>query len=180
MVCTTGMGRRIKFSNSNDKFSTQKDQTFPRPPVIRLCPVIKKLDMKKYSNQKKMSLEKDSAFTVSQDNLEIRYDGHQNVSSFYVPLDTSHEKLDNNDSEGEEIPIKVSSAQEREARRLGRLKQLEKMRAFEAAFSRQSRYQKRTNNVRPVKGSLKKVKWKKEDLFVYHFYHKSEPSSDVD
>ena len=173
---TTGMGRKVKSCNSNEEFSAQKDHIIPKPPVTTLCPVIKKVDIKKYSIQKKKSFENNPACKMSQDNTEITYDANQNVPCLYLSLDTSHENVNITDSDSEEIPIKVSSAQEREARRLARLKQLEKMRAFEAAFSRQSRYQKRTNSMRLVKGSIKKVKWKREDLFVYHFYHnESEP-----
>jgi len=69
----------------------------------------------------------------------------------------------------DEVPIKVSSPQEKELRRIARLKQLERMKAIEAASSRQQRYNKRVNSVNPTKVSLKKVKWKK-DLSVYHIY----------
>ena len=147
------------------------------PAVTRLlCPVIKKLDIKKYCIQKTVPLEKNTPCTASQDKLKIKYD-NQNV---YISL-ASQKNVDVHDSDSKEILIKVSSAQEREARRLARLKQLEKMRAFEVAFSRQNRYQKRINNMKSVKLSIRKVKWKKEDLFVYHFYHnESQPSSNTD
>ena len=149
-----------------------------RPPVIELRPVIKKLDTK-HSIQK-VSIKKNiSACTVSQCK-EIKYDPSQHVSSVYLSPDTSHDDVEINDSDSEEIPIKVSSPQEREARRLARVKQLEKMKALEAAFFRQNRYQKRASNVKSVKESPKKVKWKKEGLLIYHFYDGSEPSSDTD
>ena len=178
VLCTAGMGRKIK-SCSYEKFSEQKDHKITRPPVIELGPVIKKLGTK-HSIQKKVSLKKNiSACTVSQ-LKEIKYDASQHVPSVYLSLDTSHDNVNINDSDSEEIPIKVSSPQERETRRLARVKQLEKMKAFEAAFSRQNRYQKRANNVKSVKKSPKKVKWKKEGLCIYHFYNGSEPSSDTD
>ena len=164
------MGRKLGPYNSTGESSAQKNHS--RPAVTKLLsPVI---NIKKCCIQKTIPFEKN---IVSQDNLEIKYDANQNI---YISL-ASQENVDFHDSDSEEIPIKVSSAQEREARRLARLKQLEKMRAFEAAFSRQNRYQKRINNMKSVKLSIKKVKWKKEDLFVYHFYrNESEPSSDID
>lgn len=74
--------------------------------------------------------------------------------------------MDVHDSDSEEIPIKDSSAQEREARRLARLTQLDKMRAFELAFSRQNRYQKQINNMKSVKVSIRKVKWKRRTYLI--------------
>lgn len=180
MLCTAGMGRKRKSCSNNEKLSAQKDYIIPRPPTVKLCPVIQKLDTKKYSIQKKVFLKNISACTASR-GKEIKHNANQQVPSVYISLDTSYNDVDiNSGSDSEEIPIKVSSAQEREARRLARLKQLEKMKAFEVAFSRQSRYQKRTKNLESVKKSFKKVKWKKEDLFIYHFYNESEPSSDID
>ena len=154
--------------------SGQKNHS--RPAITRLlCPVVKKLDVS--AIQKTVPLKKSTPCTASQDNLKIKYDTNQNV---YISL-ASQENVDVHDNDSKEIPIKVSSAQEREARRLARLKQLEKMRAFEVAFSRQNRYQKRMNNMKSVKLSIRKVKWKKEDLFVYHFYHnESQPPSNAD
>ena len=97
--------------------SGQKNHS--RPAITRLlCPVVKKLDVS--SIQKIVPLKKSTPCTTSQDNLKIKYDTNQNV---YISL----ENVDVHDNDSEEIPIKVSSAQEREARRLARLKQLEKM-----------------------------------------------------
>jgi len=73
------------------------------------------------------------------------------------------------DHDLEEVPIKVSSPQEKELKRIARVKQLERMKAVEAATSRQQRYNKRANGTNPIKRSSKKVKWKK-DLSVYHIY----------
>ena len=74
-------------------------------------------------------------------------------------LDNSSDQVDHELED--EVPIKVSSAQDKELRRIARLKQLERIKAIEAAASRQQRYNKRVNSVNPMKVSLKKVKWKK-------------------
>ena len=63
--------------------------------------MIKKLDIKKFCIQKTIPLEKTRACTVSQDNLEIKYDANQNV---YISLDKSQEIVDVHDSNGDEIP----------------------------------------------------------------------------
>ena len=82
-------------------------------------------------------------------------------------VDNSSDQVDHELED--EVPIKMSSAQDKELRRIARLKQLERMKAIEAATSRQQRYNKRMNSVNPMKVSLKKVNWKK-DLSVYHIY----------
>ena len=179
-VHTIGMGRKIKSYNVNEESaSVQKNNTTPRLPITRLLyPIIEKVDIKKYSIQKNIHRGKVSSHTGPQDNLE---NTNRNVPSVSLSLDASQQNVDLNDSDSEEIPIKVPSAQQKEARRLARLKQLEKMKTFEEALCRQNRYEKRTSNIRSVKLVLKTVKWKKEDLFVYHFYHnESEPSTDTD
>lgn len=165
------MGRQMQSCYCTGDSSSHKKYRIPQPLGTRLFRLeIQKLDIKKYSIQK-MSLDVITSCTVPHDNLEVKCDANQNVAPVNVSLDTNQNGMDINDSDSEDIPIKVSSAKEREARKIARLKQLEKMRAYEAACSRQNRYEKRTNSIRPVKLSLKKVKWKK-DLYVYHFYHK--------
>jgi len=104
-------------------------------------------------------------------------DNHCDVSSPHTVDHKSVQRVSemDNGSDGvdheleDEVPIKVSSPQEKELRRIARLKQLERMRAIEAATSRQQRYNKRVNSVNPTKIALKKVKWKK-DLTAYHIY----------
>ena len=56
-------------------------------------------------------------------------------------VDNSNDQVDHELED--EVPIKVSSAQDKEIRRIARLKQLERMKAIEAATSRQQRYNKR-------------------------------------
>lgn len=60
------------------EFSGQKNHS--RPAVTRLlCPVIKKLDMKKHCIQKIVPLEESTACTASQGNLKIKHDTKQNL-----------------------------------------------------------------------------------------------------
>ena len=152
-------------------------------PVKTLHPVVHVEDyMRNSSVVEKSVSELPHSKTQKLDHVQNSCDENRcDLSSSPPPATVDHESeqckgvVDNSSDQvdhelEDEVPIKVSSAQDKELRRIARLKQLERMKAIEAATSRQQRYNKRVNSTNPMKVSSKKVKWKK-DLSVYHIYN---------
>jgi len=168
------MKRKHNYSAKSD---VHKSDTITEPVEKILHPVVLVTDfMKNNSTAKTSASELPHSKTQKLDHVQNCSDDNQyGVPSSPATVDHKSEQcesVDNDEVDHEledEVPIKVSSPQEKELRRMARLKQLERMKAIEAASSRQQRYNKRVNSVNPTKVSLKKVKWKK-DLTVYHIY----------